>query len=172
MEPYNSQRNFPLIKLAMVSSLGPLPSTLFILMPLNLFIKFISKNNNNNNTVLSFVHAILIGTNFVKYWGMLVVIAALHELDPVFKRFSYSEKISSLLSSLGYKRPIPIQSMYIFKVLHLLVFKVEWFDMMSLYCSCTFGSKLQRTTRLLCRRNHKSIRYNSFENWNDRENAT
>ncbi|VVA39167.1 PREDICTED: phytanoyl-CoA dioxygenase [Prunus dulcis] len=40
---------------------------------------------------------------------------ALHELDPVFKGFSYSEKVSSLFSSLGYKRPIIIQSMYIFK---------------------------------------------------------
>ncbi|CAN6549605.1 unnamed protein product [Malus baccata var. baccata] len=40
---------------------------------------------------------------------------ALHELDPVFKRFTYSEKISGLFSSLGYKRPIAIQSMYIFK---------------------------------------------------------
>ncbi|KAL6189973.1 hypothetical protein ACLB2K_036374 [Fragaria x ananassa] len=40
---------------------------------------------------------------------------ALHELDPVFKKFSYSEKVSGLLSSLAYKRPIPIQSMYLFK---------------------------------------------------------
>ncbi|XP_019055409.1 PREDICTED: phytanoyl-CoA dioxygenase [Nelumbo nucifera] len=40
---------------------------------------------------------------------------ALHELDPVFKKFSSSAKISSLLSSLGYKRPVVIQSMYIFK---------------------------------------------------------
>ncbi|KAL0539602.1 hypothetical protein IC582_023818 [Cucumis melo] len=40
---------------------------------------------------------------------------ALHELDPVFKSFSDSEKFSGLLLSLGYKRPIAIQSMYIFK---------------------------------------------------------
>ncbi|XP_022151735.1 phytanoyl-CoA dioxygenase-like [Momordica charantia] len=40
---------------------------------------------------------------------------ALHEIDPVFKSFSYSEKVSGLLLSLGYKRPIVIQSMYIFK---------------------------------------------------------
>ncbi|XP_058108114.1 phytanoyl-CoA dioxygenase [Magnolia sinica] len=40
---------------------------------------------------------------------------ALHEIDPVFTKFSRSEKISSLLSSLGYKRPVIIQSMYIFK---------------------------------------------------------
>ncbi|KAI4379103.1 hypothetical protein MLD38_005440 [Melastoma candidum] len=40
---------------------------------------------------------------------------ALHELDPVFKSFSSSDKVSGLLLSLGYKRPIIIQSMYIFK---------------------------------------------------------
>lgn len=40
---------------------------------------------------------------------------ALHELDPVFKKFSFSENVSSLFSSLGYKRPAVIQSMYIFK---------------------------------------------------------
>jgi hypothetical protein len=42
--------------------------------------------------------------------------AALHELDPVFKRFSFSESVASLFSSLGYKRPAVMQSMYIFKV--------------------------------------------------------
>ncbi|KAH0453406.1 hypothetical protein IEQ34_017730 [Dendrobium chrysotoxum] len=40
---------------------------------------------------------------------------ALHEIDPIFKRFSSSEKISSIFCSLGYKRPVVIQSMYIFK---------------------------------------------------------
>ncbi|XP_021845847.1 phytanoyl-CoA dioxygenase isoform X2 [Spinacia oleracea] len=40
---------------------------------------------------------------------------ALHELDPVFKEFSSSKNFSSLLSSLGYKRPAVVQSMYIFK---------------------------------------------------------
>ncbi|KAA8529045.1 hypothetical protein F0562_033467 [Nyssa sinensis] len=40
---------------------------------------------------------------------------ALHEIDPVFKTFSYSGKMSSLMFSLGYKRPVIIQSMYIFK---------------------------------------------------------
>lgn len=40
---------------------------------------------------------------------------ALHEHDPVFKEFSSSKEFSSLLSSLGYKRPVVIQSMYIFK---------------------------------------------------------
>ncbi|KAK0573927.1 hypothetical protein LWI29_015671 [Acer saccharum] len=40
---------------------------------------------------------------------------ALHELDPVFKKFSCSEKLSNMLRSLGYKRPTIIQSMYIFK---------------------------------------------------------
>ncbi|XP_062111127.1 phytanoyl-CoA dioxygenase [Humulus lupulus] len=40
---------------------------------------------------------------------------ALHEIDPVFKNFSNSEKVCSLFCSLGYKKPIIIQSMYIFK---------------------------------------------------------
>lgn len=40
---------------------------------------------------------------------------ALHEIDPVFKKFSFSEKISSMFLSMGYKRPVVIQSMYIFK---------------------------------------------------------
>jgi len=33
----------------------------------------------------------------------------------VFKKFSFSESVASLFSSLGYKRPAVIQSMYIFK---------------------------------------------------------
>jgi phytanoyl-CoA hydroxylase len=40
---------------------------------------------------------------------------ALHEIDPVFKKFTFSEELSSLLKSLDYKRPVIIQSMYIFK---------------------------------------------------------
>ncbi|KAE9597297.1 hypothetical protein Lal_00007273 [Lupinus albus] len=40
---------------------------------------------------------------------------ALHEIEPAFKKFSSSEKISSLMYSLGYKRPAIMQSMYIFK---------------------------------------------------------
>ncbi|KAK7849376.1 phytanoyl-coa dioxygenase [Quercus suber] len=40
---------------------------------------------------------------------------ALHEIEPAFKKFSSSEKFSSLMFSLGYKRPVIIQSMYIFK---------------------------------------------------------
>ena len=47
----------------------------------------------------------------------LFVGAALHELDPLYKDFTYSSKFSSLASSLGYKRPVVMQSMYIFKVL-------------------------------------------------------
>lgn len=43
--------------------------------------------------------------------------AALHELDPLYKEFTYSSKVSSLVSSLGYRRPVIMQSMYIFKVL-------------------------------------------------------
>uniref|UniRef100_A0A0C9QKY0 TSA: Wollemia nobilis Ref_Wollemi_Transcript_29522_1393 transcribed RNA sequence n=1 Tax=Wollemia nobilis TaxID=56998 RepID=A0A0C9QKY0_9CONI len=40
---------------------------------------------------------------------------ALHELDPVFSKFSSSEKLGNVLASLNYKRPTIIQSMYIFK---------------------------------------------------------
>ncbi|XP_058184363.1 phytanoyl-CoA dioxygenase [Rhododendron vialii] len=40
---------------------------------------------------------------------------ALHEIDPVFKKFTFSEELSNLLESLDYKRPVIIQSMYIFK---------------------------------------------------------
>ncbi|KAL8137582.1 hypothetical protein V2J09_003583 [Rumex salicifolius] len=40
---------------------------------------------------------------------------ALHDMDPVFQKVSGSEKVSSMLHSLGYKRPVIIQSMYIFK---------------------------------------------------------
>ena len=40
---------------------------------------------------------------------------AMHDLDPVFREFSRSPKMASLLESLGYRRPTPVQSMYIFK---------------------------------------------------------
>ncbi|KAM0827948.1 hypothetical protein ACQ4PT_067866 [Festuca glaucescens] len=50
-----------------------------------------------------------------RYLHHAVYYAALHEHDPVFKKFAFSENVSSLFSSLGYKRPAVIQSMYIFK---------------------------------------------------------
>ncbi|MBN8724890.1 MAG: phytanoyl-CoA dioxygenase family protein [Acidobacteria bacterium] len=40
---------------------------------------------------------------------------ALHELDSVFKNFSYNNKIARLAIELGLKEPVIIQSMYIFK---------------------------------------------------------
>lgn len=40
---------------------------------------------------------------------------ALHELDSVFKAFSYSNKTANLATELALKNPIIIQSMYIFK---------------------------------------------------------
>ena len=40
---------------------------------------------------------------------------ALHDLDPVFERFSRTKEIGSLVASLGYARPLLVQSMYIFK---------------------------------------------------------
>jgi phytanoyl-CoA hydroxylase len=40
---------------------------------------------------------------------------ALHDLDPVFERFSRSEKIKDLAAAIGIKNPLLLQSMYIFK---------------------------------------------------------
>ncbi|ONK65421.1 uncharacterized protein A4U43_C07F36920 [Asparagus officinalis] len=40
---------------------------------------------------------------------------ALHEIEPIFKKFTNSENVTSMFLSLGYKRPVVIQSMYIFK---------------------------------------------------------
>lgn len=40
---------------------------------------------------------------------------ALHDLDPVFDRFSRSEKIKQLADALGFHHPHLVQSMYIFK---------------------------------------------------------
>ncbi len=41
---------------------------------------------------------------------------AMHDLDPVFREWSRSAKVAELMSDLGYQQPIPVQSMYIFKV--------------------------------------------------------
>src|SRR6185295_1434330 len=40
---------------------------------------------------------------------------ALHDLDPVFERFSRSEKIKYIATAIGMKNPLLLQSMYIFK---------------------------------------------------------
>ncbi|MBB65405.1 MAG: phytanoyl-CoA dioxygenase [Waddliaceae bacterium] len=40
---------------------------------------------------------------------------ALHDFDPLFRRFSYQEKIKSLLEDLGFSSPQIIQSMFVFK---------------------------------------------------------
>jgi phytanoyl-CoA hydroxylase len=40
---------------------------------------------------------------------------ALHDLDPVFARFSRTPALASLAAALGYARPLLVQSMYIFK---------------------------------------------------------
>ncbi|HEY0169882.1 MAG TPA: phytanoyl-CoA dioxygenase family protein [Pyrinomonadaceae bacterium] len=40
---------------------------------------------------------------------------ALHDLDPVFRRFSRTPALAALASALGYRRPLLVQSMYIFK---------------------------------------------------------
>lgn len=40
---------------------------------------------------------------------------ALHNLDPVYKKFSHQEKFYELLHELGHKKPFAAQSMFIFK---------------------------------------------------------
>eukprot|EP00775_Hariotina_reticulata_P010651 gene10651-10810_t len=40
---------------------------------------------------------------------------AMHDLDPVFRAFTRSQPVAAVLQSLGYIRPLPVQSMYIFK---------------------------------------------------------
>ena len=40
---------------------------------------------------------------------------ALHDLDPLFERFSRSEKIKDVATAIGMKNPLLLQSMYIFK---------------------------------------------------------
>lgn len=40
---------------------------------------------------------------------------ALHDLDPIFGRFSRAPELARLASDLGFKRPLLVQSMYIFK---------------------------------------------------------
>jgi phytanoyl-CoA hydroxylase len=39
----------------------------------------------------------------------------LHVLNPVFQKYSFSDKVKSLVAALGYKDPVLPQSMYIFK---------------------------------------------------------
>ncbi|KAF1333157.1 Phytanoyl-coa dioxygenase domain-containing protein, partial [Globisporangium splendens] len=39
----------------------------------------------------------------------------LHNLDPAFKEVSYAPEVKGILKSLGYQRPLAVQSMYIFK---------------------------------------------------------
>lgn len=40
---------------------------------------------------------------------------ALHDLDPVFDRFSRNQKLKELATALGFENPLLLQSMYIFK---------------------------------------------------------
>jgi phytanoyl-CoA hydroxylase len=37
---------------------------------------------------------------------------AMHDVDPVFKEWTRSEKVADVLRSLGYRRPMPVQSLY------------------------------------------------------------
>ena len=48
--------------------------------------------------------------------------AAMHDLDPVFRDWSRSDKVAQLLQDLGFQQPLPVQSMLILKVrLHALL---------------------------------------------------
>ncbi|CAH2015784.1 unnamed protein product [Acanthoscelides obtectus] len=40
---------------------------------------------------------------------------ALHELDPVFRKMTFSEQVKEVAFQLGYEEPAVVQSMYIFK---------------------------------------------------------
>ena len=40
---------------------------------------------------------------------------ALHDLDPVFDRFSRSQNVRAVAASIGFAKPLLVQSMYIFK---------------------------------------------------------
>lgn len=44
---------------------------------------------------------------------------AMHDLDPEFQRFSRTPELAALASELGLKRPLLLQSMYIFKQPHI-----------------------------------------------------
>lgn len=44
---------------------------------------------------------------------------ALHDLDPVFASFSRTEKLARLVEQMGTRRPLLVQSMYIFKQPHV-----------------------------------------------------
>jgi phytanoyl-CoA hydroxylase len=44
---------------------------------------------------------------------------ALHDLDPVFEGFSRAPELAQLTTDLGFKRPLLVQSMYIFKQPHI-----------------------------------------------------
>ncbi len=41
--------------------------------------------------------------------------AAMHDLDPVFRSWCRSDRVAALLRALGFRRPLPVQSMYILK---------------------------------------------------------
>ena len=45
-----------------------------------------------------------------------VCCAAMHDLDPVFRAWSRSPRVAALMRRLGFRRPLPVQSMYILKV--------------------------------------------------------
>jgi phytanoyl-CoA hydroxylase len=44
---------------------------------------------------------------------------AMHDVDPVFERFSRTPELAALATELGVKRPLLLQSMYIFKQPHI-----------------------------------------------------
>lgn len=58
---------------------------------------------------------------------------ALHYLNPVFREISFSDKVKNVFSTVGYKKPAIVQSMYIFKPPHIGGVVTSHFDATFLY---------------------------------------
>ncbi len=59
---------------------------------------------------------VYVASNHSTVLCLFCIPAAMHDLDPVFRAYARCPRFNALLRSLGYKRPLLIQSMYIFKV--------------------------------------------------------
>ena len=97
--------------------------------------KALSINKMGHGTALSLLSTLIDKLTCVESRLLLqsieqcVLVAAMHDLDPVFMKWSRSARVAELLQDLGYKKPTPVQSMYIFKVstsglavLHLTIY--------------------------------------------------
>lgn len=67
--------------------------------------------------------------------GLCVCICAqLHDLNPVFKKYSYEERLGRIARQLGLQVPLAVQSMYIFKQPRIGGEVCKWCD------GCLIGS--------------------------------